>query len=186
MPNQNEIQASSNMRLGANGPGSNDIELTTTINPTNHLLQQNEVTESSSVRNTHRTPRPQQQNKEMTLSEIHYSLHSFNAVAIPVSITMILSALAVVYVTTPLIKSQTETSLNSFYVVFDVGGEDTSVGKNLGLSLVNGFVIVSVIGAMTFVIGKLLVTTRTRFFFLSSELYNDFLMDRSFFLEFLK
>jgi hypothetical protein len=164
MSNKNESHARSR-KLGTY-PGSNDIELTS-INPniqTNDLPQQNEDTESRSVPDTQRTLQPQQK-EGLTLSELHYSLHSFNAVAIPVSITMILSALSVIYVTTPMVKAQTETSLNSFYVVFDVGGEDSSVGENLGLSLVNSFIIVSVIAAMTFLIGELRVSTIPRFFF---------------------
>ena len=64
-----------------------------------------------------------------------------------------------------MVKAQTETSLNSIYVVFDVGGKDSSVGENLGLSLVNSFIIVSVIAAMTFLIGELRVSTILRFFF---------------------
>ena len=64
---------------------------------------------------------------------------------------MLLSALSVIYISTPESKAQGEENLNNSYIVLR-GSEDDTNGKKLGQSVVNGLIIVSVIGVMTFVI----------------------------------
>lgn len=64
---------------------------------------------------------------------------------------MVLSALAVVYITTPESAAATEQSLSNTYNVVQSSDGDSNA-KLLGTSLINGLVIVSVICVMTFVI----------------------------------
>lgn len=64
---------------------------------------------------------------------------------------MILSSLSVIYINTPSTKAAGEAALSSTYQVFTIS-DDQSKAASLGLSLVNGLVIVSVIGLMTFLI----------------------------------
>mmetsp|Transcript_17498 Transcript_17498/g.43656 ORF Transcript_17498/g.43656 Transcript_17498/m.43656 type:complete len:624 (-) Transcript_17498:1052-2923(-) len=85
-------------------------------------------------------------------SEISYSIESFNAVATPVTITMIISALVVVFINTPETIAAGEEIYAKTYQIFRVGGENQTTVANLGYSLVNTLVIVSVICALTFVV----------------------------------
>ena len=95
---------------------------------------------------------------ESTISfeEIMYSSSSYRALVKPVTLTMILAALAVTFVTTPSNKRMMEESMSHSYTVFDVsdntdsGDHHRSNAGKLGLSLVNGLVMVSVIAALTF------------------------------------
>lgn len=96
------------------------------------------------------TTTPRTTDVVISLDELKYGFSSFHAISTPVSITMILAALAVTYI-------QVETSTNSdevssFYTIFDVSDTSNSDAKNFGLSLINGLVIISVIAAATFVI----------------------------------
>jgi len=94
----------------------------------------------------------------ISLEELMYSSSSYHAIVKPVTMTMILAALAVTFVTTPSNKLMLEKSMSDSYTVFDVSDDDTDDGSGshhsnagkLGLSLINGLIIVSVIAAMTF------------------------------------
>lgn len=88
---------------------------------------------------------------ELSLEELLYSSASYHAIAIPVSITMILSALAVAYINTDESMQQGEQALSGTYEAFDntAGGEAT-IAQTLGISLLNALIIVCVIGALTF------------------------------------
>lgn len=91
---------------------------------------------------------------EMSLEELLYSASSYHAIAKPVTLTMILSALAVIFINTPATIEQGAEQLGSFYTVFSTV-DSQAEGDNattLGLSLANAFIIVCVIGCMTFVI----------------------------------
>ncbi len=68
-----------------------------------------------------------------------------------VSITMILAALAVIYINTEETKQQGEAALDKSYQVFTIS-DDQTAATSLGLSLVNSLIIVSVIGGMTFLL----------------------------------
>mmetsp|Transcript_1529 Transcript_1529/g.1645 ORF Transcript_1529/g.1645 Transcript_1529/m.1645 type:complete len:574 (+) Transcript_1529:76-1797(+) len=102
------------------------------------------------------------QSNEVTISleELMYSSSSYHAIVKPVFMTMILAALAVTFVQTPSSSRTLETAMANSYTVFDVSDDDTDDGGGshrsnagkLGLSLINGLIMVSVIGAMTFVI----------------------------------
>mmetsp|Transcript_530 Transcript_530/g.922 ORF Transcript_530/g.922 Transcript_530/m.922 type:complete len:630 (-) Transcript_530:1187-3076(-) len=86
----------------------------------------------------------------ISLDELKYGFSSFHAICTPVSITMILAALAVTYI--QLESSSNTDEVSSFYTIFDVSNTSNSDAKNFGLSLVNGLVIISVIATATFVI----------------------------------
>ena len=92
----------------------------------------------------------EQEESEGLLSEILYCIASFHAVATPVSITMIISALAVVYINTPQTRSQGEAAYAQTYQVFTLKQGDAS--QNFAASLGNVLIMVSVICFMTFVI----------------------------------
>mmetsp|Transcript_33324 Transcript_33324/g.49019 ORF Transcript_33324/g.49019 Transcript_33324/m.49019 type:complete len:570 (-) Transcript_33324:270-1979(-) len=88
--------------------------------------------------------------ESLSLEEILYSASSYHAIAKPVCATMTLSALAVNYINTEATLSMGAQQMKESYTVFSTGGEGQSTGENIGLSLLNGLVIVTVIGAMTF------------------------------------
>ena len=86
----------------------------------------------------------------ISLDEIMYSASSYQAIVIPVSITMILSSLAAVYINT---EDTLEAGANEFakaYTVWKIDSSNESAGKNLAMSIGNTFVMVCVIGLMTF------------------------------------
>mmetsp|Transcript_26013 Transcript_26013/g.47172 ORF Transcript_26013/g.47172 Transcript_26013/m.47172 type:complete len:668 (-) Transcript_26013:2297-4300(-) len=81
---------------------------------------------------------------------ILYTLPSCFAM-ISVSVTMIIAALAVIYINTDQTRAAGEAALTQTYQVFSIS-DDQSGAKNLGLSLVNSLIIVCAIGLMTFFI----------------------------------
>jgi len=85
--------------------------------------------------------------------ELTYAVDSYYAIVQPVFITMILAALSAVYINTPESSAATEQALN-VYTVIDTEPDDNgeSSASQIGTSVVNALVIVSVIGALTFVI----------------------------------
>jgi hypothetical protein len=85
----------------------------------------------------------------LSLEEVLYSANSYNAIVRPVSATMILAALASVYVNNDASREMGEQQFSSAYNVWQLDG-NSSVGKNLAMSIANTLVMVSVIGAMTF------------------------------------
>jgi len=85
-------------------------------------------------------------------SEISYSIESFNAVATPVTITMVVSALVVVFINTEETIAVGEEVFADTYQIFQVGGENQSTASNIGYSLLNTLVIVCVICALTFMV----------------------------------
>lgn len=89
--------------------------------------------------------------KGISLQELIYAAASYNAVLKPVSVTMILAALAVIYINTDQTKAAGEKALDQTYQVFTIS-EDQSAAASLGLGLVNALIIVCVIGCMTFLI----------------------------------
>lgn len=84
-------------------------------------------------------------------SELMYSVESFGAIVAPVSITMILSALAVVLINDDETIAAGEAAYANTYQVFDLD-ETNSNAQNLGASVANTAVIVGVICAMTVVV----------------------------------
>ncbi|KAL3769006.1 hypothetical protein ACHAWO_006772 [Cyclotella atomus] len=98
------------------------------------------------------SPCENQQDNEssMSLEELIYGASSFHAIVKPVSLTMLLSSLAVIYINTDESKAIGEEALG-MYQAFDIS-DDASSATSLGLSLINALIIVTVIGAMTFVI----------------------------------
>lgn len=84
------------------------------------------------------------------LSELMFSTASFHAVFVPVSITMILSALAVVYINTEETRQAGAEAFSNTYEVFDL--EDGDSRQNFIASIANTLIIVSVICVMTFVV----------------------------------
>jgi hypothetical protein len=84
------------------------------------------------------------------IAELMYSFASFHAIVAPVSITMILSALAVVYINTEETREQGEAAFAQTYEVLELEEGDTS--QNFAASVANTLIIVSAICAMTFVV----------------------------------
>lgn len=87
---------------------------------------------------------------DLSLNELMYSAHSFHVISLPVSITMILAAMAVTYINTPETIQQGEQLMAQAYHVWKVDAETDSTSKQLALDFANSLVIVSAIGAMTF------------------------------------
>ena len=86
----------------------------------------------------------------ITFEEIMYSCSRYQAIVVPVSITMILASLAAVYINT---EDTLEAGANEFakaYTVWKIDSNNESAGKNLAMSIGNTFVMVCVIGLMTF------------------------------------
>lgn len=88
--------------------------------------------------------------REMSLQELLYSSSSFYAIVVPVSITMVLSALAVVFINSESIMAQGAASMAATYQYFDTSG--ASALDAILLSLLNGLIMVTYIGGFTFVI----------------------------------
>jgi presenilin 1 len=90
---------------------------------------------------------------DISLAELLYSSSSYYAIAKPVALTMILSALAVVYVNTDETRAEGEQAMATAYQMWNLNnsGSDSN-GQALALSLANALVMVSVICCMTFVI----------------------------------
>lgn len=87
----------------------------------------------------------------LSLEELLYSASSFHAIVRPVSATMILAALASVYINTEASRELGEEQFASAYNVWHVDNSSgANVGKNLLASVGNTFVMVLVIGTMTF------------------------------------
>ena len=70
--------------------------------------------------------------------------------SLSVGLTMILAALATVYINDEATLAAGEEQLAQAYTVFSVGGDDQTAAQNASLSLLNALIICSVIGLMTF------------------------------------
>jgi len=92
----------------------------------------------------------------ISLDELMYSTSSYHAIVKPVTMTMILAGLAVTYVSTPSTKRMLQESMSNSYTVFDVsdntdgGGSHHNNAEKLGLSLINGLIMISFIAILTF------------------------------------
>jgi len=89
-------------------------------------------------------------NNVISLDELKYGYSSYHAICTPVSITMILSAIAVTYI--QIEREANEKAVSDYYTIYDVSNTANSNVKNFGLSLINGLVIISVIATATFLI----------------------------------
>ena len=112
----------------------------------------NETSESrvDEFNENHSNDAKDKDDSSMSVEELVYGASSFYAIVKPVSLTMLLSSLAVIYINTEESKAMGEEALG-IYQAFDIS-EDQSTATSLGLSLVNALIIVTVIGAMTFLI----------------------------------
>ena len=87
----------------------------------------------------------------LSLEEVLYSANSFHAIVRPVSTTMMLAALAAVYINNEQSRELGEQQFASAYNVWEIDSSgDGSIGKNLALSIGNTLIMVCVIGTMTF------------------------------------
>lgn len=89
---------------------------------------------------------------DMSIEELIYSSTSYYAIAKPVTLTMILSALAVVFINDDATREAGQEAMSSTYLAFDVDGQNQGIGQNLAHSFGNAFLLVSFICCMTFVI----------------------------------
>ena len=79
------------------------------------------------------------QEKGISLQELIYAASSYHAVVKPVSVTMILTALAVMYINTNATKEAGEQALAKTYQRYTIS-DDQSAATSLGLGLVNALV----------------------------------------------
>lgn len=86
---------------------------------------------------------------KISIQEILYSSSSYYAIAKPVTLTMILTALCVVFVNDVNSREAGEQAMSQAYQVWQVDGGN---GQKVALSLANALVEVTVICCMTFVI----------------------------------
>lgn len=87
--------------------------------------------------------------RTIPLSTIFYVMASYKATAIPVSIAMILSALATNFIRTEESAKAREEAITSSYSAIEVDS-DASSSQQLGIGLLNGLIIIAVITIMTF------------------------------------
>ena len=88
----------------------------------------------------------------MSLQELLYSSSSYYAIAKPVTLTMVLAALASSFVNNDETRAQGEAAMANAYQMWDLEDKASSAGSALAFSLANALVMVSVICCMTFVI----------------------------------
>ena len=126
---------------------------------------------------------PERIQKKKRVQDIAYAVASYGAIYLPVSIAMILSALAVNWITTEAWSEATRDSLEQQYTVRQ-SDDDASNATLLGDSILNGLTIIAVICALTFVMvilvyfrltkilfGYLLLSFFFLFFFISAEMF---------------
>lgn len=90
--------------------------------------------------------------KIISLDELKYGFSSYHAIFTPVSITMILSALAVGYIQgSEQARNANEEAVTSFYTAISMN-DSNSASKNFGLGLLNGLIMIGVLTAATFLI----------------------------------
>jgi len=87
----------------------------------------------------------------MSLQELLYSSSSYYAIAKPVTLTMVLAALAVVFVNTDETREEGEEAMAGAYQVWKIDSAGSN-GQALAMSFANALVMVSFICAMTFLI----------------------------------
>jgi presenilin 1 len=104
----------------------------------------------SSSRDTEDSDYDDDEDYEMSISELLYSSSSYYAIAKPVTLTMILAALSVCWINTEETRAQGEAAMAAAYQVWNVDAQ--SAGSTLAISLANALVMVSAICAMTFVV----------------------------------
>lgn len=88
----------------------------------------------------------------MSIQELLYSSSSYYAIAKPVTITMVLAALAVVFINTDATREAGKEAMATAYQVWNVDDSSMNKGETLALSLANAFVMICVIGLMTFLV----------------------------------
>lgn len=91
------------------------------------------------------------ESNNISIEELLYSSSSYYAIARPVTISMMLAALAVVYINTEETISDGQKAMASAYTVWKLNSS-TSNSESLFMSVANALVIVSVICCMTFFI----------------------------------
>mmetsp|Transcript_22225 Transcript_22225/g.32316 ORF Transcript_22225/g.32316 Transcript_22225/m.32316 type:complete len:640 (-) Transcript_22225:71-1990(-) len=90
--------------------------------------------------------------EEMSVKELMYAVNSYHTIAQPVTITMVLAAMAVVYINTQDTIEQGAAQLASTYTVFSLDTDSDSKSTTLAKSFANALVMVCFICALTFVI----------------------------------
>lgn len=112
------------------------------------LIREAPSTDSQGTTDTQDT----QEEEFMSIEELIYSSSSYYAIAKPVTLTMVLAALAVVIINDDATRAANEAAMASAYHVFNVNDSNESARENLAHSLANAIIIVSVICCMTFVV----------------------------------
>eukprot|EP00536_Pseudo-nitzschia_multiseries_P002229 jgi/Psemu1/322463/estExt_fgenesh1_pg.C_290046 len=118
------------------------------LSPSRAMIPHPEIFRDESDGGTNTPDDASYEEREMSLQELMYSSSSFYAIVVPVSITMVLSALAVVFINNEATMEEGAASMAEAYQYFDTS--NASALSTVLLSLLNGLIMVSVIGAMTF------------------------------------
>jgi presenilin 1 len=133
--------------------GSNHATSSTVIHSnSNEQFHDNYIVTPNIEENVTTVEEDNDEEPPLSLDELMYSANSFHAIARPVSFTMILAALAAVYINDEETMAAEEAQFAESYQVWDLdsGGGGGSWSKNLLASVGNAFVMVLVIAAMTF------------------------------------
>eukprot|EP00565_Helicotheca_tamesis_P005268 CAMPEP_0185733200 /NCGR_PEP_ID=MMETSP1171-20130828/18736_1 /TAXON_ID=374046 /ORGANISM="Helicotheca tamensis, Strain CCMP826" /LENGTH=684 /DNA_ID=CAMNT_0028402857 /DNA_START=111 /DNA_END=2165 /DNA_ORIENTATION=- len=92
----------------------------------------------------------EEEEEEMSIKELMYAANSYHTIAKPVTITMILAALAVIFINTQTTIEQGAAQMASTYYVFSLDTSSDSKTTTLAKSFINTLVMVSAICTMTF------------------------------------
>lgn len=124
----------------------------------------------------------------MSIEELLYSSSSYYAIARPVTISMILAALAVVYINTEATIADGQDAMAAAYQTWKLNSS-TSNSETFFMSMANALVIVSAICCMTFgivllykfkcmkfLIGYMMFTSATLLGVLGGNIFSNFLM----------
>ena len=113
-------------------------------------LQESEEAEQERQQEVSSTTIDYNENDDDALSKYLFCFASFHAVFAPVSICMIVSALAVVYLNTDESRQAGAEAFSQTYEVFNL--EDSNTKQNVLASLGNTLIIVGVVCGMTFIV----------------------------------
>jgi presenilin 1 len=96
---------------------------------------------------------PSSDTKNISLDELKYGFSSYHAIFTPVSITMILSALAVIFIQeSEQARDANSQTVTGFYTVISTSDSSDSGIKKFGIGLINGLIIIGALTVATFLI----------------------------------
>ena len=129
---------------------NNNETATPSRNSSNEQFHDNYILNPNNIEQNFSNLEDDDEEPSLSLDELMYSAGSFHAITRPVSLTMILAALAAVYINDEETMAAEEAQFAESYQVWDLDTGGGSWSKNLLASVGNAFVMVLVIAAMTF------------------------------------